>query len=718
MRMMPSHNCFRFPTNAARTVCLLIAAVMALTAGRVAAIGAEADSKPQRRTWTDKAGKFSVEATFIELRDGKVGLKRSDGQRVDVPLEKLSEVDVKYVHSLSDAQNPFGDSAIVHKDSSSQADSTAASAQSSSDVKTFHPNWKSVKAVRPATFSKWTFQPNSKLPTVDAKLPETAIALGDLPDSRKSQETILGLRVSEDGTRAIVVRESGSVQSKSRFVQDIDLVKGTCAEPVQLPPGTAYVDALPEQGLLLLRSDGFQFGANGTLMIGKLEGTQLTPISRWIPYENEKSAPDRDITHGWFLTADRVMTCNHMGEALTIWDTGSAKAVFSIPVDWTAMTSSADANLTFSPDRRLLAVKMKQGIAIIDLEAGVHVATLPANWVTVGNLAFSDDNHRLGSIHRGLTKWDLTTGIKSDEFKHTSMFGAESSKLQWAGDFLLVNSRRLYDAERGILLWDYRSDLDKWGSYSRQGSKSFFWDSFTASEAHGGRLWGVIVETDRPTQLISAQVPSDEAVKLDNQLPDRDKMLVMRPGDSVAIKLDIESSIASTDEVRAAIATNLTDAGFKVADNADLVVSGVCKHLPQQNIKVNMGFDREHPMAPKVEERTITPCLTTLDLKLHGEKIWGMGGLNQPGMAIYLQKDESLDQALDRLTKPGIDWVKSHKYEPYLTRPGKATDEGAYGTSQLPSVDKNGVPSSPKGSSGAPAKFGVNFRLLTARSCA
>ncbi len=49
------------------------------------------------RTWRDTTGKFKVEAAFIDFRDGKVQLTKEDGSIVNVPVQKLSENDQKYV---------------------------------------------------------------------------------------------------------------------------------------------------------------------------------------------------------------------------------------------------------------------------------------------------------------------------------------------------------------------------------------------------------------------------------------------------------------------------------------------------------------------------------------------------------------------------------------------------------------------------------------------
>jgi hypothetical protein len=54
---------------------------------------AAVDDVAQARTWTDKTGRFKVEAELIEVKDGMVRLQKTDGKKLSVPLEKLSEAD-------------------------------------------------------------------------------------------------------------------------------------------------------------------------------------------------------------------------------------------------------------------------------------------------------------------------------------------------------------------------------------------------------------------------------------------------------------------------------------------------------------------------------------------------------------------------------------------------------------------------------------------------
>ncbi len=52
------------------------------------------------RTWIDSSGQHKIEAEFVSFKDGTVTLKKTDGKLTELPLEKLSDADQKYVKSL------------------------------------------------------------------------------------------------------------------------------------------------------------------------------------------------------------------------------------------------------------------------------------------------------------------------------------------------------------------------------------------------------------------------------------------------------------------------------------------------------------------------------------------------------------------------------------------------------------------------------------------
>jgi len=54
------------------------------------------------RIWTDATGKYRVEARFVRvLNDDSIRLQKADGCYVRVALSRLSDVDQKFIRSLS-----------------------------------------------------------------------------------------------------------------------------------------------------------------------------------------------------------------------------------------------------------------------------------------------------------------------------------------------------------------------------------------------------------------------------------------------------------------------------------------------------------------------------------------------------------------------------------------------------------------------------------------
>ena len=52
------------------------------------------------RKWSDKTGKFSVDARYQGTNGDKVVLAKADGKRIEVPIAKLSDEDGRYLQEL------------------------------------------------------------------------------------------------------------------------------------------------------------------------------------------------------------------------------------------------------------------------------------------------------------------------------------------------------------------------------------------------------------------------------------------------------------------------------------------------------------------------------------------------------------------------------------------------------------------------------------------
>jgi S1-C subfamily serine protease/thiol-disulfide isomerase/thioredoxin len=99
--------------------------VLASISSTAASAAEDRQPAPAFRSWTDAAGKHTVKATFLGVRDDKVRLKKENGDEVEVPLAKLSEADREAVKTLmgqtpppkpkEDDEDPFATPAKTEK---------------------------------------------------------------------------------------------------------------------------------------------------------------------------------------------------------------------------------------------------------------------------------------------------------------------------------------------------------------------------------------------------------------------------------------------------------------------------------------------------------------------------------------------------------------------------------------------------------------------------
>ena len=73
---------------------------LALWLAPVPSLGEEPSTQPLR-AWTDSTGKYTIRAEFVELKSGKVRLRKLDGKEVTIPIEKLSDEDRELLRQQS-----------------------------------------------------------------------------------------------------------------------------------------------------------------------------------------------------------------------------------------------------------------------------------------------------------------------------------------------------------------------------------------------------------------------------------------------------------------------------------------------------------------------------------------------------------------------------------------------------------------------------------------
>lgn len=79
----------------------MAAAVLCFTLSRAAAA-----ERNETRTWRDTSGRFSVEAKLLKTSATHVQLQTTDGRKIAVPIDRLSDADRKYLASLASPAEP------------------------------------------------------------------------------------------------------------------------------------------------------------------------------------------------------------------------------------------------------------------------------------------------------------------------------------------------------------------------------------------------------------------------------------------------------------------------------------------------------------------------------------------------------------------------------------------------------------------------------------
>ena len=111
---------FRWSTHLALLVC-----GFALVMSRIGQ-GAESDTSPPLRTWTDSTGKHSTKGAFLGVRDERVRLKKEDGQIREIPLSKLCPEDRRVAEEMQSRLNS-GSKAVANEQKAGQKLPTATS---------------------------------------------------------------------------------------------------------------------------------------------------------------------------------------------------------------------------------------------------------------------------------------------------------------------------------------------------------------------------------------------------------------------------------------------------------------------------------------------------------------------------------------------------------------------------------------------------------------
>lgn len=599
------------------------------------------------RTWTDSTGKFSVEATLADIKDGQATLKRTDGRTVTLPVERLSQADQDYLKELQKAaaeSNPFEPAQPAAPPAKPAPTGPPASAGDWSGVRTIVPG-------QPAPNWAWTPDPEPKVASLTAQ----PIPLrGRQGRAFESPRCVV---FSPSQGRAVIGHIDGMPghATATRF-EWCDLTKGRTVGGQAMPIHAVPLGLSPDGKRLLTRIDGFLHGSKARLDVWAWNEEKLEHVVGWTPSGSQEQF-ERDIVFAGWTDNEHVVAVNLKGK-LTLWKLAPLQAVYTLEV----LPNSRPA---VSPGGKYIAVMSSGGLEFYRAGDGELAGRLTDASADGASLFFRSDGAQLALLRpRQMMVWDLAQGKQVRDIAVPEIsLAPHSDAVRWVADnYVLLAGTRLVDIERRIVLWEY--------SYE---------DARTAESVAtlGGYLWFVTTDASNQSQrLVPCVLPHDEAAAVAAPL-DAESLLAVKPGVSVSLEIQVEATEEQRDTIRQSLTAKLEQNGMKVTPGQPVqlvarVVTGATKEIEYRSFGV--------PPWGKHDKVTYTEQSCELAFLVDGQVAWRAASVATAPHMLHLSEGQTVEQAVKAATRPNLNFFVQTNIPSHLVRP---TGRTSYGQSKL-----------------------------------
>jgi hypothetical protein len=556
---------------------------------------------PIRREWVARTGDFKVEATFLRLEDGKVVLKRVDnGKEISVPLEKLSQADQTIAIDAQSTQNRAAvANAELPKDQKAEED----------EVPLAKTNYKEAREIKVPERVEWAYEP---IEEPKFSLPRTAhVDLKSKHGDFVRLKRILPLAKDKTAFVVFVDEDPRHNESYPSSVQACSLQSGKVESEKGFAARFEPIDLSTDGSIVLARSTGFFPNARNTLRIYRRQGNMVKPLCAWQPCEpspDDKAAAAKSDEVKWANLVDNehVVTMSGDGD-LVIWRVPDVTPVYRMSLGW-------GGTYEFAGDHKYLVVVKDSAIVILSALDGRPVGKIKGNPTGFSSsvLGISDSGTKLAVVQGNrFFVWDLKTREMTRDF---SVEGAGWS-LEWLDDNHLLSGGTVIDIERRIPI---------------------FSSTVEAYQVEGGRVWYV-----ESSQLKVAEVPDQQLLNRAAKL-NPDDLLVLRPGISVAIDLQVGGQPEEIERTRKAIAARLQANDMKVDAESKVKLVGTLQPGKTETVRY-----RTFGVGGTAETQVTTQVLS-LSFQVNGETVWQQTQSTWVPSLVSLKEGETIEQAVAR----------------------------------------------------------------------
>lgn len=605
----------------------------------VIALGlAVATEAAELRTWSDATGRFTLTAGFVSLDGDQVLLDRENGERVAIPLAKLSKADQDYVAAQKE-ESPFqslGSSPFTPVAPRVEAQPMAPPVMQQTVPRTVKVNWTRSRAVSlDGTGAEWSVEPPAAFEFRPRPNPT------GLPPKKDFFEKMAGVAINTAAKKAVVgysFGRPGMAGATTRVVM-CDIERGQVLD-AGVTEGQMAPLALHDNGQhILMRRDEFGFGNLDRLEVWAIQNGQIVRSITWIPYEGGWGG-SKDVMWAEFVDAKTLATSSRGGRVV-LWDIGDVRPICHFDlVDGAVPAVSAD--------RKWIAFCAKDRVGLFDT-ARKKVTCIQAtpNDLASPQMAFSPSGKKMACIANDrILVWDTATGKLEQDFPTPGI------SIQGAIDFphdeyLLAANQYLIALGTRIKVWQYQG-----AEYVR---------------TLGGVTFMVVAPHNEQGVLAATTVPHEEAVALYEKALKQPDIFVFRKGSSV--KLNV-SGVPGPQQgrVRDILTKKLQAMNCRIGTNADVEVVASVEGPKQKEVSFMHSGDYQ-----------VQEYLTWLKFMYQGKPAWQASSTNIPGM-LTLKDGENVEGKLREASKQPSYGFYDHVVLPEFVQ--KPSGNGAAGGGQ------------------------------------
>jgi hypothetical protein len=588
----------------------------------------ESGAIARARTWSNESGGFQVKAALLKIRADAITLRKEDGREIDVPIEKLSAKDQKFLLQyrkqagggllMAAPPEPVEFEVIETKERDFQRVAIPGTRQASASDFTLVPD--------PVRSSFQLSQGGVPVPRTDFHDFVSAV----IPVGGKDNWLLTSVdnTFSENNEHPMRIGWASLASSKLKTVH-------------VLPAGEQVVDYhAPSKQLLTYSQRGGKgfFDGESILSVWKTDptATEAKGMVAWRARISKKERMSQAKPWARFASSSIVIQRDD-DHNIVAWDTVKKSAVWTTPQE-----SFFAPQPVLSPNGKYLLMPEDEMLRIVDPLTGDDLG-----YVTTSSSCAAVDLHPDGKTvvvlcRDRLLVVDITNPQSLREIPSNALFALLAPKVQWVNEKWIAIEMpgfgfSLFSLDEGIMLWNYRFDVDTQSNHYLNPLSSTIAAGHLAYSAHTDGRQG-------PFVVGAVKIPEESVVSKISRLRLKDVSL-MGPGTRVKLEVKAEGNDS---EVTSAASRQIAANKWVEDPNGEFTLQARMFVGPTKSTQYGSVIGNATTTV------SISPHVSQYTILYRGEVVWQNGTATGAPPVIHTWGGESIQGKIDSLNKPNV----------------------------------------------------------------